>query len=644
MRRRKNRLSAGSAWWLHVLCGLVLVTVITIVFILLRPEGPSQRARNVVLISIDTCRADYLGCYGYPHRITPNVDKIAGQGVIFKNVVTAVPMTLPAHCSMLTGTIPPYHEVHDNLDYKLDESNVTLAEILKEQGFVTCGIISASILDSQFGISQGFDMFNDRLENGQAGSLMVERSAEATSRLALEWLNQNKSKRFFLFLHYFDPHFDYVPPEPFASRFADNLYAGEIAYVDYCVGRIIQALKDLGLFDSTLIIITSDHGEMLGEHGELTHGYFIYQSAVKVPLIFKLPGQTESRQVQDVVGLIDIMPTVCSLLNIQPPEVQGKDLSPYLLGKSVTRKERHIYTESLIPTKYNANTLLGVVGGDLKYIQTTRPELYNLVKDPNESRNLVDHEPQQARILQGRLRDMLEASAVGGRADSKTVLDEQARKRLESLGYVSGKVAEQFEFDQSKDDPKDLIGLHVSVEKIHHLIARGQLVEAKTLCQQLLLHHDDYYGLYRHLGRIYFEEGDKQKAQAYMRKSLELNAEQPGLHFNLGMLLAEQGNYDDAAHHLQEVLRLNPNQVLAHNKLALLLETQGELDRAIHYLNESLRLKADRHDTHNQIARLFYRMDRFDEAVKHWRVSLRLRPNQPEIQSSIAAALAQNQK
>jgi arylsulfatase A-like enzyme/Flp pilus assembly protein TadD len=625
------------------LFGLVLVTAVAAALYFRSVAAPSD-IRHVVLISIDTCRADHLGCYGYPHRITPNVDKIAGQGVVFKNVITSVPMTLPAHCSMLTGTIPTYHQVHDNLDYKLDESNVTLAEILKEHGFVTGGIISASILDSQFGINQGFDMFNDRLEKGQAGGLMVERSAEATTRLAMEWLAQHKSERFFLFLHYFDPHFDYTPPEPFASRFADNLYAGEIAYVDYCIGRVIQALKDLGLFDAALIIITGDHGEMLGEHGELTHGYFIYQSAVRVPLIFKLSGQTKSREVEALAGLIDIVPTVCSLLNIEPPQVHGKDLSPYLLGKAIPSIERHIYTESLIPTKYNANTLLGVVGADLKYIQTTRPELYNLEDDPDESRNLINQQPQQARILQGRLREILEGSVPGGRAGGKTVLDEQARKRLESLGYVSGKVAEEFEFDQSKEDPKDLIELHVSVEEIHHLIARKELDEAKRLCQELLLRHDDYYGLYRHLGRIYFEEGNKPEAQDYMRKSLELNPDQPGLHFNLAMLLAEQGRFDDAAHHLKEVLRLNPNQIFAHNKLALVLETQGELERAMYHLNESLRVKADQHDAHNQIARLLYKRGRFDEAVKHWRVSLKLKPNQPEVERIIGAALAQEQK
>ncbi|MHC4499114.1 MAG: tetratricopeptide repeat protein, partial [Planctomycetota bacterium] len=346
----------------------------------------------------------------------------------------------------------------------------------------------------------------------------------------------------------------------------------------------------------------------------------------------------------DVVGLVDIVPTVCSLLNIEAPQVQGQDLSPYLLRKSISGKERHIYTESLIPTKYNANTLLGVVGEKLKYIQTTRPELYDLVNDPQESRNLINQQRRQVRILQSRLREILQESVPAARADSKIVLDEQARKRLESLGYVSGKIAEEFEFDQSKGDPKDLIDLHVSVEKVHHLIAGKKLTEARKICQELLLRHEDYYGLYRHLGRICFEEGDKQKAQVYMRKSLRLNPDQPGLHFNLSMLLAEAGKYDEAVHHLKEVLRLNPNQILAHNKLALVLETQGELELALYHVSESLRLKADQHDAHNQIARLLYKKGRFDEAIKHWRVSLRLIPNQPEVERGIAAALAQEQK
>jgi arylsulfatase A-like enzyme/predicted negative regulator of RcsB-dependent stress response len=590
---------------------LSAVLVVGLVWLLLCSEVFSKGIDNVVLISVDTCRADYLGCYGHAGRTTPNIDQIAGQGVIFKNVVTAAPMTLPAHCSMLTGKIPPYHGVHDNLDYRLAESEVTLAEILKEDGFVTGGIISASVLGSQFGIGQGFDTFNDRFEKAGMDSLMVERRGGQSTRLALDWLGRHKDERFFLFLHYFDPHFDYVPPEPFASEFADNPYAGEIAYTDYCIAQVIQKLKELGLFDSSLIIITGDHGEMLGEHGELTHGYFIYESAIKVPLIFKLPGQNKPKEIKEVVGLVDIVPTVCGLLDIgPPPQVQGKDLRPYLFGKSVVSGERHVYTESLIPTKYSANTLLGVVTDKLKYIQTTRPELYDLAKDRQESENLINQSPQRARILQDRLRKILEESVPTSGSSSKTLLDEEARKRLESLGYVSGNVAEEFRFDESKNDPKDLVDLHVSVEKVHHLIAQKRLTEARELCHEMVSQHPDYYGFYRHLGRICFEEGDKRKAQVYMRQSLKLNPEQSGLHFNLAMLLAEQGRYDDAVEHFKEVLRLNPRQILAYNKLGSVL----------------------------------YAMGRFGEAIRNWQFSLKLNPNQPGIKKSISVALAQKQK
>jgi arylsulfatase A-like enzyme/predicted negative regulator of RcsB-dependent stress response len=611
MGQRKNTSATKSPWLCGILPGIVLVLIVGLVWLLWRHGISPKDVPNVILISIDTCRADYLSCYGYPRQTTPNIDQLATQSVIFRNVISPIPLTLPAHCSMLAGTIPPYHGVHDNLDYRLGDSNVTLAEILKKHGFATGAIISAFVLDSQFGINQGFDMFNDRFEKPRMAGAFSERKAQETSRFAIKWLDQHKNDKFFLFLHYFDPHNDYVPPEPFASRFADNLYAGEIAYADYCIGLVILKLKELGLFDSSLVIITADHGEMLGEHGELTHGYFIYQSAVKVPLLVKLPGQNKPKEVEEMVGLIDIVPTVCSLLNIQPPlQIQGKDLSAYLLRKSISREKRHVYIESLTPTKYNANTLLGVVTDQLKYIQTTRPELYDLANDPHESQNLINQTPQQTKTLQSRLREILQQSVPTGRPDGKMVLDEQARKRLESLGYVSGKVAEELEFDQSKDDPKDLIDLHLSVEKAQRLISQKKLTEAKRLCQKMLLRHDDYYGVYRHLARIYFEEGDKQKAQAYMRQSLKLNPDQAGLHFNFAMILAEQGRYDDAIDHLKEVLRVNPNQILAHNK----------------------------------IGNVLYKIGRFDEAVRHWRVSLRLKPDQPEIKRIIAAALAQKRK
>ena len=274
----------------YLVLALLLVVIIAAgLWLLLRSISPGQGIRHIILISIDTCRADYLSCYGYKSKTTPNIDALAAEGVLFENAISPVPQTLPAHSSMFTGTIPPYHGVHDNEGYRLDESNVTLAEILTDAGFTTGAAISAFPLDSKFGIDQGFESYNDYFETTLEGHPLEQRRGGETTDVALDWLKKNKDKRFFFFLHYFDPHQAYDPPEPFASRFASDLYAGEIAYTDHCIGKVVDKLKELGIYDSTLIIITSDHGEMLGEHGEVTHTYFIYQSAIKVPLIFKLP-------------------------------------------------------------------------------------------------------------------------------------------------------------------------------------------------------------------------------------------------------------------------------------------------------------------------------------------------------------------
>ncbi len=663
-------------WWVLP----ALLVVILGVWLLLPSAVFSKDVRSIVLISIDTCRADYLGCYGFRRETTPNIDAVAGKSVLFENVISSVPLTLPAHCSMLTGTIPPYHGVHDNLDYRLGASNVTIGEILKDNGFVTGAIISAFVLDSQFGVNQGFDSFNDSFEQPYMAGTILERKGAEASRFAIEWLDQHREERFFLFLHYYDPHTDYVPPEPFASRFADDLYAGEIAYTDFCIGQVIEKLKMLGLYDSTLVIITGDHGEMLGEHGEQDHGYFIYQSAIKVPLLFKLPGQHKSKIVKDLVGLIDIVPTVCGLLGIRPPDgLQGRDLSACFTRKPPSQNDRYIYTESLYATKYNANTLLGVVTNRFKYIQTTRPELYDLVEDPHEANNLLERHPQRARILQDRLKQILEQTVREGQTDSKAESDEQTRKRLESLGYIGGAVAEDFRFDQSKDDPKDLIDFHLANTKVHRLMAQKKNSEAKTLCRELLEQRPDSFEIYRMLGKIAFGEDDKESAKTYMLESLRLNPNQSDLHNNLSVIFAKQDNDGQAIAHLTESLRIDPCQLVAHNNLGVLLEKQGKLDQAIEHFEQSLTLKHNQPDIHVKIANVFYRLDRFDEAIRHWteslklntkerhivlnklgsafyrlgrfdeavknwNESLKLEPEQPRIKNNIAAALAQRDK
>lgn len=610
----------------------VLAAVILAVFLLVPSQVQPKDVRNVVFISIDTCRADYLGCYGFGRETTPNIDAVARQSVLFENVVVPVPLTLPAHCSMLTGTIPPYHGGHDNLDYRLGGSNVTIAEILKEQGFVTGAIISAFVLDSQFGLKQGFDSYNDTFEAKHMAGSVSERKGGEASRFATEWLEQHKGEKFFFFLHYYDPHTEYVPPEPFASRFADDLYAGEIAYTDYCIGQVVQKLRQLGLFDSSLLIITGDHGEMLGEHGEQDHGYFIYQSAIKVPLLFKLPGQRRGKVVKDLVALVDIVPTICSLVGIEPTvQMHGKDLSGYLGGESAPGEERYVYTESLYATKYNANTLLGVVTDRWKYIQTTRPELYDLIGDPQESNNVIEQHFQQGRILQDRLKQILEQTVREGQTDGKAELDEQSRKRLESLGYVGGAVSEDFEFDQSRDDPKDLIDFHVLNTDVHRLMGQSKNAEAKKLCRQLLAQRPDCYEVYRMLGKIAFREDDKENAISYMLESLRLNPDQSDLHNNLSVLLGRERKYGEAIEHLRKSLEISPGQIVARNNLAVLLDGQGASEEAASHYAESLRVKDNQPEIHVKLGDILYRQKKFNEAVEHWDESLKFNPEQPHV-------------
>ena len=628
--------------------GLVLVVVAGAAWFLLRAGRCPENVRYVLLISIDTCRADYLSCYGYPGKTTPNIDAVAGEGILFENVISPVPITLPAHSSMLTGTIPPYHGVHDNYDYRLGSSNVTLAETLHEHDYQTAAIIGAFVMDSEFGLDQGFDTYNDRFDEETEAASISERRGGEVSRYALQWLEEHHNEPFFLFLHYFDPHVFYDPPEPFKSKCKMNdpssFYAGEISYTDYCIGQVIAKLKQLGLYDSTLIIITSDHGEMLGEHGEFNHSYFIYQSAIKVPLIFKLPGQHKSRKVKELIGIIDIVPTVCSLLGIElPSQVQGQDLSCYFLRRKTSDKggphpakspqngnQRYVYCESFGPTIYKANSLLGVVTEQWKYIQTTRPELYDLVKDPDEIHNLVKQQPEQGQVLQGHLKQILEESVNMVKSESNLELDEQSRQRLESLGYVSSGIEEGFEFDRSKDDPKDLIGFHSDNAYVFELIAQKRYAEAEALCQKMLIEKPDYEGSYRHLSRIAEEKKDKEKAVFYLSEALKVNPNQVEVRNSFAAMLAKEDRTQEAIEHFTESLRIKPDQFGAYHGLGNVFVQQRKLDQAVGHYRRALQFKPDSVITHKNLAKALQLQGKMDEAISHFRQVLVLSPDHPE--------------
>jgi arylsulfatase A-like enzyme/Flp pilus assembly protein TadD len=597
---------------------------------------------NILLISIDTCRADYLSCYGYGSRTTPNIDKLAKESILFSNAYSPVPMTLPAHGSMLTGTIPPFHGVHDNLDYQLGQQNETLAEILGRNDFSTGAVISAFVLDSQFGLNQGFDYYNDRFEKPIKTLNINERRGGEVNRFALEWLEEHKSERFFLFLHYYDPHLKYEPPEPFATKFYGNPYAGEIAYTDHCIGQVIKKLKDLGLYESTLIVVTGDHGEMLGEHGENSHMYFIYQSAIKVPLIFKLPGRHTARKIDESVGIIDIAPTVCSMLGIRiPDQVQGHDLTDFFSQKQIPDHERPIYCESMCATRYGGNSLLGMVEGRWKYIQTTRPELYDLVEDPGETNNLVTQQPHRARILQERLKLVLEESVGKGISGSKAVLDEEGRRRLASLGYLADTgVNEDYEFDQSKDDPKDLIGFHILNDKARTLIFLEKFKEAKAVCERMIKTRPEDFHTRNLLAEIANKQDDFAEAIKHFSEALRINPEDAKTLYNLGNVFDRLGNTAEAIHYYAETLRIDPGFAEAHNNLAGVLLNQGKLNEAINHYSEALRLNPTDAEIHNNLGFIMARQGRVAEAISYYTEALRINPGFAEAHNGLGVVLA----
>ena len=560
-----------------VLALLILSPIATVfLWFFFRPGAERTEIRNVLFISIDTCRADHLSCYGFDRETTPNIDNIARRGVLFENAVSPVPITLPAHCSMLTGTIPPYHGVHKNASFKLDDSNITLAEILRANGFVTVGIISSFVLERQFGLSQGFDTYEDSFKEARERLSGSERIGREASAVAMDWLGENKDKKFFMFLHYYDPHLVYEPPEPFNSEFTDNLYAGEIAYTDFCIGKVIEKLKTLGLYESTLIVIAGDHGEMLGEHGETDHRFFVYQSAIKVPLLFALPGQKKPKRITDQAGLVDIAPTICSLLDIEiPAEVQGKDLSAELYNKQSQRQtsQRYFYCESYTPVFYEANPLLAVLDNTFKYIRTTRPELYDLTEDPGEVNNLAKDQPQRVRILEDKLQQILKENERKEQTRSQVELDDNAVKRLESLGYVDAAVKVEFKFDKNRYDPKDMIDFHTEFKKVVSYFYEEKYSLAKQACQKLVPQRPEFYRTSLYLGKIALKQNDPVAATGHLKRVLQYDRDNYERHNSLAKAYFQMGRVDLAIKHLREVARLKPDFVEAVSSLAWMLAT-----------------------------------------------------------------------
>src|SRR5436190_14725198 len=536
---------------------------------------------NVVFMTIDTLRPDHLGCYGDKQIGTPNIDTLAADGTRFERAYTAVPVTLPSHTVIFTGTYPTLSGVHDFAANKLSPTQATLASVLKENGYATAAVIGSAVLDSRFGLNHGFDFYYDHFDFNrlQESNLdEMERPGNIVADVTLDWLSKNYQKKFFLWMHLYDPHYPYRPPAPYSEEYRDRPYDGEIAFADAQVGRLIEFLKNKGLYQNTLIILSGDHGESLGEHGEKTHGFFIYNATLHVPLIIHLPGDMHARTVQNLVNLADIMPTVLAALNIQlPAHVQGQSLLPIISPKKEDNA-RSLYAETFLPRlHFNWSELRGVETENYHFIDAPKPELYDVGKDPGETKNLYADKRAVSEEMRARLATLIQRYGAGQELAQKTGLDPALMERLKSLGYAgfSGGGTEVTISDRKLPDPKDRIQTYELFSEGMADSQHGRYAEAAEKLDTVLKAEPDSVPARYLLGLNYYRLGDFPKAIEQLNRVLELSPDYSLAAFNLGLAYGQAGDLSGAIRTLKRALELDPtNYAAAFNLGAAYLQKQ----------------------------------------------------------------------
>jgi arylsulfatase A-like enzyme/Tfp pilus assembly protein PilF len=473
---------------------LVRCCAIAIVFISAscrnhQAEETKKSSYNLILISIDTVRTDFLQLYNPKGAPTPNLNRLASKGFLFTDVISQVPFTLPSHCTMLTGTYPIKHLVQENTTSKLPESALTLTEVLKSNGYSTAGFVGALVLESGTGLSQGFDTYDDAFNYHDAKAedmAGIQRNADTVAGCFLRWLSGKKPSKFFAFVHFYDPHTPYDPPPLFVpeNHTPEDMYKGELRYVDSVIGKLFDELDKQGVWANTVLMITGDHGEMLGDHQEPGHGYFIYQEALKVPLLVLIPNQTAKSTVNSTVQIVDLMPTILQLLNIPvPQQVQGRSFAKVFSGQPLNQSFG--MSESLTATKYfGAVPLSSIQDQSYKYIDSYRPELYDLKADSKELKNLYEAKKDLALKMKAKLDELVRRfAASSAEKDSERKLSPEEAERLAALGYISPGNTE-FEKNSTRD-AKDYIESWNDLNKVTALLKEEKFQESLTVLQRL---------------------------------------------------------------------------------------------------------------------------------------------------------------
>jgi choline-sulfatase len=532
-------------------------------------------AHNVLLITLDTTRADHLGCYGYGEARTPRLDGLAREGVRFARVYCPAPLTLPSHTSIMTGLYPATHGVRNN-GHDLSPKWPTLAAILKERGFATAAFVSSFSVDSRFGLGRGFDVYDDTFQPQAPlkGANAERRAAETFARFD-RWLGHLGSERFFAWVHYYDPHLPYDPPAPYREEAPGRPYDGEISYMDHYVGAVLDALKAKGLLDRTLVVVAGDHGEGLGNKVETGHGIFLYEETMRVPLILHDPSAfPRPRVVKDEVRLVDVAPTILETIGFEAEAkaMEGRSLVPWIGDK--TPGDLDSIIETFYPREnFGWSELVGIVSGPWKLIQAPRPELYDLAKDPDEMTDLSGSSPAKAAELRRKLEEeLLRLSAPPGASGGPAAARLDDRERLRSLGYVNFAPAKP---GAEAADPKDKIGLLKLIQQAQAFEFAGKFAEAERVYGEIVAQIPDSPESYVNLALVQARQNAFDRALATLARGIARLPDSESLLVRLGHTYLVSGKPREALETMDKVLAFDPQSVDALTVAAGILDAMG---------------------------------------------------------------------
>jgi arylsulfatase A-like enzyme/tetratricopeptide (TPR) repeat protein len=626
---------------------LALAAAGAIYFVTVRPVTSRRTARDsILLVTLDTTRADHVGAYGYRAARTPHLDRLAAEGTRFASVTATAPLTLPAHASLLTGLYPPEHGVRNNGNFRLPEGLPTVATVLQARGYRTAAFVSAFVLDRRFGLARGFETYDDSLAEGgaaEAYSFDSQRAGDKTGAALVRWLESlatSPTAPFFAWLHLYDPHEPYAPPAPFQEAFATNPYDGEIAFADQVLGTVREALIRLRLEDRVVVVVAGDHGESLGEHGEETHSMFVYEGAVQVPLVFWGPGRIPAgRVVGEPVSGIDIAPTLVELAAAPPlPPSRARSLLPLMEGKP-GRSARILYTETLGPQLDMGWAPLRSVRDDrYKLIEAPRPELFDLSRDKAESTNLYDRQPSVVAALRAELETI---TGNGGGSMSVMAMSREVEEKLAALGYV-GTQGDHPPAAKDADltDPKDVIQIFNRLRRASTAVLQHRPEEALVVVAEVD-RMDPGNAFARFIeANARMALGQYAAAIPALRAYLAERPRKAVAHHLLGIACLRTGDQAMALREAEAALGLEEHFVEARVLRGRILLTQGKPEEAVREFRRAVEDDPDKPVFRLALARTLEEVARPDEAMEQYRALLARKPEDGAALAGLGALVA----